>query len=504
MLFRLSPLPASLYNYYFLKQLSLALLLTAFMCAGTLYVHAQVDSSVQKAGSVINGLSNRLLRSTEAKYASLSGKLSRSNEKYLHRMQTQEEKLAKKLSRKDSSAGAKALSDSKEKYEKLRNGLKAAGAKTGAPSLDQYMPRLDSMQTLFKFMDKSGMKMPGVSADKLKEVQAISSQLNGLQAQLQNATDIKQFIKERKQLLTDQLGKFGMGDQLKQVNKQVYYYQQQVSEYKDLINDPDKLQEKALSLVRGSSVFKDFMSRNSQLAFLFGAPANSTPIAALAGLQTRASVQSQLSQRMSAAGGGGDPQQYLQQQVQQAQAEMDKLKDKINKLGGGGSDMVIPEFKPNNQKTKPFWKRIEYGVNIQSTKTTGLLPTTSDLAVTMGYKLTDKSTIGIGAGYKMGWGKNISHIHLSSQGLSLRSYVDIKLKGSIWISGGYESNYQTEFTRIEQLQNINAWQRSGLIGLTKKYKVAKKNGNLQLLWDFLSYSQLPRTQALKVRVGYTL
>jgi hypothetical protein len=34
--------------------------------------------------------------------------------------------------------------------------------------------------------------------------------------------------------------------------------------------------------------------------------------------------------------------------------------------------------------------------------------------------------------------------------------------------------------------------------------VGKKTGNMQLLWDFLSYGQTPQTQALKFRVGYTL
>jgi prefoldin subunit 5 len=237
------------------------------------------------------------------------------------------------------------------------------------------------------------------------------------------------------------------------------------------------------------------------LAQLFLVPSAYGTADALVGLQTRAGMQQQLTQRM---GAGTNPQQYLQQQVSQAQNELNGLKDKINKLGGGGSDMAMPEFKPNNQKTKSFWNRIEYGLNVQSQKTNALLPVTSDIALTAGYKLNDKSTVGIGTGYKVGWGSNISNIHITSQGISLRSYVDIKMKGSIWISGGYEFDYQHEFEKIDELKNVNAWQKSGLIGLTKKYKVGKKNGNMQLLWDFMSYSQVPRTTALKFRVGYLL
>lgn len=293
-----------------------------------------------------------------------------------------------------------------------------------------------------------------------------------------------------------------MAKQLDGINKDIYYYQQQINEYRSLLNDPAKLQQVTLGLLRETPAFKEFMRNNSQLSQLFSMPSGYGTAAALQGLQTRTGIQQQLSQRLS--GTGTNAQQYLQQQVQAAQSELNKLKDKVNQLGGSGSDMVMPEFKPNTQKTKSFWKRLEYGLNIQSQKTNALLPTTSDIALIVGYKLNDKSTLGAGAGYKLGWGNNISNIHLTSQGVSLRTYLDVKLKGSIWISGGLEENYQQEFTKIDELKNINAWQRSGLIGLTKKYNIGKKKGNLQLLWDFLSYSQVPRTTAIKFRLGYTL
>ena len=62
--------------------------------------------------------------------------------------------------------------------------------------------------------------------------------------------------------------------------------------------------------------------------------------------------------------------------------------------------------------------------------------------MSVGYKLTDKSVVGVGASYKMGWGKDIKNIVISTQGLGLRSYMDVKLKGSFYASGGFEYNYQ--------------------------------------------------------------
>lgn len=65
----------------------------------------------------------------------------------------------------------------------------------------------------------------------------------------------------------------------------------------------------------------------------------------------------------------------------------------------------MPDFTPNTQKTKSFWKRIELGSNFQSQKSNYDFPVTSDVAFTAGYRLSDRATIGVGVSGKMGWGK---------------------------------------------------------------------------------------------------
>ncbi|MDP1765258.1 MAG: hypothetical protein Q8L07_15365 [Sediminibacterium sp.] len=463
-------------------------------------IFCQLDSTSKQVIEVNINLTDKTITSINNQYKKVEEKLQNFCLNTIVRLQKQESKLRRKFYNKDSLATGSVFITANQNYEVLLQRVKNPVGDNKGVNLNEYIPRVDSLQTMFRFLDKMAGNISGLPITKIQQIHTINNTLRNMQAQLQTATNIKQLINERKQQLNELFEKHGMGKELKKINKQVYYYQAQLNEYKSLLSDPDKLAQRTISLVKDLPAFKDFMSKNSQIAQLFSIPNGYGSIDALQGLQTRAIVQQQRSQTL--AGAGGNPQQYLQQQVQQAQNELNKLKDKVNKFGGSGSDMVIPEFKPNSQKTKSFWKRLEYGLNIQSQKTNTLLPTTTDIALTTGYKLNDKSTIGIGAGYKMGWGKNISNIHLTGQGVSLRSHLDIRLKGSIWISGGYEQNYQHEFTKIDQLKYLNAWQKSGLIGLTKKYKVGKKNGNLQLLWDFLSYSQVPRTQALKFRIGY--
>jgi hypothetical protein len=59
---------------------------------------------------------------------------------------------------------------------------------------------------------------------------------------------------------------------------------------------------------------------------------------------------------------------------------------------------------------------------------------------------------------------------------------------------------------LQQLKGLQQWQQSGLLGISKivslKTKFFKKT-KLQVLWDMLSYHQVPRTQAVKFRVGYS-
>jgi hypothetical protein len=168
--------------------------------------------------------------------------------------------------------------------------------------------------------------------------------------------------------------------------------------------------------------------------------------------------------------------------------------------------MDMPDFKPNDQKTKPFWKRLEYGVNFQTTHNNYYFPTVTDLGLSLGYKLGGSNSVGVGASYKIGWGNGIQHIAVSSQGVGLRSYLDIKIKKTWFAAGGFEYNYTTPFSSFQDLRQIERWTKSGLIGISKQVSVKGrffKQTKLQLLWDFLSYQQVPKTQPVLFRIGYT-
>jgi len=104
--------------------------------------------------------------------------------------------------------------------------------------------------------------------------------------------------------------------------------------------------------------------------------------------------------------------------------------------------------------------------------------------------------------YKLGMG-SIHHIRFSSQGIVFRSYLDWKIKKQFYATGGYEMNYNSGFKSIQQLKNVDLWQRSALAGISKKYQISKKlKGNLQLLYDFLANRHTPVSQPFLFRIGY--
>lgn len=424
-------------------------------------------------------------------------------DRQIAKLQKQERRIYQKLRRKDTAAANTYLAQSKQSITQLKDRLSNPGENI------QYIAGLDSLKTSLQFLNRQNEMTGGFQA----EQQRLSNSLGkiaGLEKQLYRSEELKKFLGQRKTYLKDQLLKFGLLKELREINKQTYYYTQQVSEYKEMLNNPKKIEKKLFELLSKTKVFRDFMAKNSMLAGLFPAFGGNTtdPVAfqnAMPGLQTREQITGLIQGRIAA--GGPDARTAFQQNLQDAQAQVMQLKNKLIQAGKGSSDAEMPEgFKPNNQKTKTFLQRLEYGANVQTQKATSYFPVTSDIALSVGYKLNDKSIIGIGASFKLGFGRSWDHIKFTSQGIGLRSFVDWKLKGSFYISGGYEQNYRNTINNLSQLQSHSGWQQSGLIGISKsiplKTKFFKKT-SAKLLWDFLSYRQVPRAQPVVFRIGYS-
>ncbi len=464
-------------------------------------------------------------------YNSLDKLVQRRAERALQTMENKELSLQRKLQARlhgpDSVRAAGLFAGIKAKYAQMlvqvRTGQQPAGGAV------EYLPRVDSMQTALRFLGQPGVGLSagsvlpagGVLPAQVQKIQAVSSQLQRLQSGLQNANELQTYFSGREQQLQTQLSNMGVGKQLLGINQTAYYYQAQLTQYKSMLNDPDKMQQVVLSAVRESAYFKTFWQKNSYWSSLFPASANPDTVKAAAGLQTRDQLQqdvqvrlgkslSAVSSEAAAAGGGGGGSggvsNYLQSQMQDMQQKLAALKARLASMGGAssGGNVTMPDFQPNSQHTKTFLKRLEYSFSIQNATSTALLPAISTLGLNVGYKLSDKAVVGVGGSYLLGLGYGLDKIRFSSQGIGYRVFGDIQAKGSIWISGGLENTYIQQFQDLQALRHTDVWQKGALVGLTKKYRIGKKNGEIQLLYDLLAARQVPAGEPLKFRMGWSL
>ena len=362
--------------------------------------------------------SDKVFASLNKKASSIESKLEKGTARYLAKLQKQENRLYKKLSKKDSALARQLFDGVEDKYTQLSNAPQHINKYSST-----YSGHLDSLTTSLNFLKQKGF----VNNDHLEST---LSKYNSLQVKLDQSENIKKYVSERQRLLKQQLESLGMVKEMRGFQKEAYYYQAQIREYKELWEDPSKLEQKLVEVVMKVPQFKEFFAKNSMLGALFPLPGNGAyPSSAVPqGLQTRASVNQSLVDRF---GSGPNTTQMLGENMQSAQTELSNLKNKINSYSSGSygnssTDPELPEgFKPNHQKTKSLFQRLEYGANVQTGRGSNYFPVTSDLGLSLGYKLSEKSSIGVGASYKLGWGKSGDHIKITHQGVGVRSFIDM-------------------------------------------------------------------------------
>jgi len=451
---------------------------------------------------------HRLERYLRLKATKAGDQLDRQTEKVAKRLRKQEARIGKRLRRIDVTMAADFAPDTVQSFFHKEQPLFTEQQQPDMAGLG-YLPNLDSLQTALKFLKRQAGLLPAEEGARV--VRALRS-VETVQEKLKQAERVKVLLRERKEMLRQLLARYdhlpdGIARRYRLFQQELYYYTQAVQHCRETLSEPDKILSQALGMLTQLPAFQRFMAQYSELAGLFSVPAGYGS-AALAGLQSRNEVQQRLQTQLALS--GPNAQQVLQQQLQAAQAQLNGIKDKINKFGGGASEMNMPSFKPNDQRFKTFWQRLEYSTNIQSQRSTVFFPVTTDVGVSVGYKLNDKSVVGFGGSYKIGWGKDIRHMEVSSQGAGVRSFLDVQLKGSFYAAGGFEYNYQpiayTRMLTADQRLQAEDWQQSGLLGISKMVSLNNKlfkKTKVQLLWDFLSYRQKPRAQALRFRMGYS-
>ncbi|MFZ1527281.1 MAG: hypothetical protein WAT19_00895 [Ferruginibacter sp.] len=484
--------------------------------ASSVSLKAQTDSLV----NTFTKVPDKFFKEVDSKIDKYSKRISSKTEKTLTKLSRWETKIKSLLEKTNPETAAKLFGNNQTSFTSLLQQLKKGESITQGYKA-QYSDYRDKLTTGLKYIEQQKEELGDKYAKPAKGLQQKMQELDG---ELAQSEALDKFIKERKKQLIDEAIKhIGKSKYLVKINKEAYYYAETMRNYKEIFNDPKKAEETVINLLIKVPAFNEFFKKNSMLSSLFRMPENYGTPQSLAGLQTRASVNALIQDRIAA--GGPNAREMFSQNMQAAQAELNKLKDKILKTNanggwdGGPSPSERGWGEVNTQKTKTFFQRLELTPNLQFGKPNGYLPSTADMGMNIGYKLNDKSTIGLGAAYKLGMG-SIQKIKFSTEGIGLRSFIDWKLvnaKGKIfsnfYLSGGYERNYFPGLRNIAFSSPLGggregvAWQQSGLIGLSKKIELKtkfSKSTKFQLYYDMLHQKQVPVGQAWVFRVGYGL
>jgi hypothetical protein len=461
--------------------------------------------TLMATNSSLNHVLEKFNQKSFKRIKSLIQNISNRNEAQLAKIRNLENLLAHQINEFDLEKASLLNEEIQKGYSQFQQQIKQK-----LPNHFPYQPMIDSISGMVAFQKL----IPG---DK-KELMELESQLESLKESLSRSEYLKTFSGERQSFLTQYLEKCEnipakyKDKFLGEYSKQLAIYINRIEEWRKEINDPAKYEKIALLALNKLPAFKSFMQESGELSRLFGSPSSVVPN--IAGLQTRQSLIQGLQQRY---GTHFNAQQIVGQQLATAQGELNKAKEKLEDLKTGeisnGHASIEENTSHNTQKGKPFIKRLEYGINLQ----TGIradfdFPAVNDLAILLGYKVNDRLVTGMGVAYKFGLGQGWKNISYSHEGIGIRSYLDYKIsainKGpkvlfsNLWLSGGYEQNYYQRFAGFESLKSL-AWQGSGLIGISKKIQQGKKQFKMQVLWDFLSYKPSHLSQAIIFRLGYT-
>lgn len=455
----------------------------------------------------------------QQKYAALvESKLERWNEqtekhtlKALNGMVRQEQKMQEKIAKVDSLLAKKLFAysiDSLQKFKAYITGQLASWQK-GPRS---YIPYMDTLKQALTFLSKA-KEITSPARQMQEQIESSLNAVSSIESKLSSIENLEHYMAGRQQLLRQQLKQYPqLANNLKRINKQAYYYSAQIKQIKQTLQDPSKIEETVLRAVGKLPAFQQLLQRNAALSGLFTSPAvfphllqgGSIPI--VNGLPSRASLQTFVQSIPST--GTADVAQHIKQQLPDLASGLDQglhqLQNRLNKAGGG-NNKTLPDFKPNSQRTKPLWKRLEYKTDVQFGKSVRYLPATAAVAAGLGYKLNDKSTVGTGMSYTMGLGSGWKNIRFSTQAIGLRTYITWKLKKGLDIQGGTEWNYMLQLNGQLQLRRSASLQQNALLGLHKSYAAGRKlKGNIQVLYDFLHNKHLPGSQPVLFRFGYSL
>ncbi len=458
----------------------------------------------------------------------------RIQQKLLRRLKKQEARMMKQLAAKDSALYKQYL-DMPLTYDSITSLSKDTAV------LNQRTGRrnatIDSLNGIQQFIQKQAGKLNSVAGLAGKELPGgdYTSKISELQSKLNAEQQVKDLIQQRSKALEQLAGGKNIAG-LQNIQKNVYYAQEKMKAWRELADDPDEAEEKAMEYLQGVEGFDNYLNTNKNA---FGGLGNNATAADLQsmGYQTKSQMGKMLQDKF------GNNLQAVQQsmgeQVQQFSEKLNGVTDKVKEAKNAANEakqtlaeakaakvklkhIEAPAFTKNPERGKPFWQRLETQYNFQTMRATpdGLRPAMLELGASVAFKHTPKLSYGVGLATSIGLGQNWQNIKLTYEGISARAYADWIMLYGFSIHAGYEQifrplnrSYLEEHAdpnnpQPQQSDNtlkaaFGGGQQSTYAGIMKRYRINSKWGGTFLAgYNFLWQQNNLRTPFM-IRFGWS-
>lgn len=419
-------------------------------------------------------------------------------EKYNKRVQRQQARLLQKLSRKKKTYAARLKRKDSAGYARYQ----------------QQQVSFDSISNLNK--NKNVIHSTRVKGSAAIDSLAAIQQFLQLKTNTSNSDELAPYIGELSKLKLDQQRNNQVSELINQrfntlksintsakdikgfksIDKQVFYAKEKIKVFKQINDEPSKVEEQALEMLQGQQGFDQLMDKAS------GRPTTNSNMTASdlekMGYQTKRQVNEQLQQKFGSNLGG--IQQSMGKQISDYQDKLKEVKAATGTLKQSKQSLRQlktinkPSFRVNPMRGMPFSKRIEKQWNFQTNRATvDGTPAMLQLSAMAGFKHTPNLTYGAGVATAIGLGRNWNNIKFSFEGIGVRTFAEWQWQYSIGAYAGYERMFkQAVFSKTnetipsikENAHSTNTFSESILIGLTKRYRINEKmNGSIQVLYD---------------------
>lgn len=485
--------------YFYSKTIFLIVLSSLCLCHSGFTQERHSDSLL----NIIEQIPNKYYQIISTKATRYSKRVVNKTKTTLRKLSIWECKVKKLLDKVNPKISQELFANGRMTFQKMYDNYNQSYTKaTSLPiQLKSYDKYRDELTTGIKFINKYRVYKDSGSSTQLVNAETSIQKMNSISI---NQLEIESQINKRKKEIIKLLKGNVRNVILKRLNKESYYYSETIKNYREILSDSKKMESLVASVLKRIPEFNSFFSSASLQSALFRTGQNPVDLSNVGTLQTRVSVDQLLSQN-PLTGNQINISQFLNQRASKQINLINELKQKAA-IGSSTNNETASEgkFKPNTQRSKLFRQRILYDYNLQWERQNQIYPTTAAIGLSMGYKLNDLSSFGVGFDYRGGIG-SINKLSFSHQGIALRVFADYKFIRSFALYSG--ADWVRNQTASNTKLNPTQWQLNGSIGLKKQITKAgksKRKGYVILTYDWYQSNPVPQATRFKIRYGFNL